>query len=627
MTRKYTSDNIVILTGLDGVRNSASMYMGSTDESGVFLTARELIDNIIDEYLERRANTACISLLPDGSIMVLDDGNGVPQGHKVLPVTVNGKVVKSKMPTMQAIFGELHTSGKYNADAYKSSIGTHGVGAKGTNATSEFFKVWTVFEGRCYHVAFEKGKLVTPVKTAAMPQRTPFGAPKKGTLIHYKPDPEIYGNAKFPAHSLRDYANIISKLNPGLRIKEYRGSKLEAEYFSKDGPLDYLVERYKELKCKPITDKYVDIQLEICDVVVGFTDAPIGDVRGFIHGLHNTDGGVHVDAVYKAAYDAAKEYEGARQKGKYTTLTFREGLVGLISVKLHKPEFAGQNKAKLRDKRIDSEFVKQLTAEFAAFYADNKALVRDLIKRACAVESLRERFALRADDARKMRTFKEKGLPIKYLGASGRTKPQDRELYLVEGDSAGGSAKKARMEWQGVLPLKGKTPNPWTTKNAASNNELLMYQTAMGYEAKAEDPMANAKYGKVIIMSDPDADGSHIRTLLIAAMLTITPEVIERGLVYVTMLPEFYAIKNKKYIVGDSVDEVVKKLKGTKAPVKHMKGLGEAPTELLREICMHPDTRRLVRVMPTGTRYVQELMGSSPHMRKEMIGLEVGDGE
>jgi DNA gyrase/topoisomerase IV subunit B len=277
------------------------MYLGGVDASGVWLCSRELLDNGLDEHLAGRNDSVHLHVDSDGSYWVTDNGNGVPQGVKKFTTTVNGKEVANSMPTMQAVFGEMHTSGKYRSDAYAVSVGTHGVGAKGTNATAEYFEVFTNYKGRWYTVGFKKGMLTTPVSDIKLPPKLWDGKrATSGTMIHFKPDTTIFTAKSFPASMAVEWAEIMSYLNPGFSIT-ISSSKGKKTFLSKKGPTEYVETRMTKLKAEGERVMF-DHRSDLADVVVAFSNYDGCDVRGFTNGLNNGQGGKHVDSVTGALY-------------------------------------------------------------------------------------------------------------------------------------------------------------------------------------------------------------------------------------------------------------------------------------------------------------------------------------
>jgi topoisomerase IV subunit B len=513
---KYDSDSIETLRFPDNVRANPSMYLGSVDAAGVWLTARELLDNFIDEAMAKRASKGWMHIDSDGSYWVLDDGQGVPQGIKSHTQHINGKDVTVKMPTMQAVFGELHTSGKKGSGAYDNSIGVHGIGSKGTNATSLFFEVWTRFQNKWYTIAFKKGKLVTKVTECRAPKGPDGKLVKSGTVIHFKPDPSIFTVKTFPPKMAAEWARIMSYFNPGVAIR-LSNAKDDKTFLSKNGVVDYITARLKELKAEAEPKHFIHLG-SVGDVVVAFSNYDGADVRGFTNGLNNINGGKHVDSVVGAVYAGLKPFiKTKRVDGKpvpvFRESDLKEGMVGIVNAKLSQAQFSSQDKAKLTDARVGADFEKELTTAATKFFAANKAMAIRLCERATKMNELKTQFTMSKKAANELNKLKRSGIPSsKYASYDLRTKVSDREVFLVEGDSAAGTVKKARFPFQSVLSLKGKILNVMKDMKgkALESDEVMYVLTALGYDAKAADPYAKLQVGKIICLADPDPDGPFV---------------------------------------------------------------------------------------------------------------------
>lgn len=517
MAKKYDSGSIRMLSGLDQVREHPSMYIGSTDDHGLFLILRELLDNVVDEFGAGRASFLRTVITAD-DYWVYDDGTGVPQGIKKTVVEVDGKQVTSKLPTMQAIFGNLHTSGKHS-DAYETARGVHGVGAKGTNALSTVFRVWTFFEGEWHHIEFSKGKLVSDGVVKKKPGKdTPFGPVKSGTIIQYVPDYSIFSAKSFNATMLDEWAELTAYLNPKFKIQiTWKGK--DKEFYSKLGPREYLDKRVVQLKANSLSDRLAfEATSAMCDIAVSFTDYDGQDLRGATNGLTNSQGGTHVNSVQNGLFKAVKEH--AKKKQVFTALDFRDGLVGIVNAKLSGAKFSSQAKVMLTDERMSGEFEEWVFKQAVSFFKKNPGLAQKICDRASHLNQLKNTFRA-SKKALKEIAKAGKQMPAKYAPADPSTKPADRELFLVEGDSAGGTAKLARFPWQAVLPLKGKILNAAKAKGskALESESVAHILAAIGFDAKASDPYTKLKTGKIICLADPDPDGPFVAGTLVSVQL------------------------------------------------------------------------------------------------------------
>lgn len=606
---KYTSDSIQTLKFPESVRSNPSMYLGGTDEHGRFVVLREFCDNAVDEFLAGRNTSIKIAVEGDGSYWILDEGGGIPQGTKVTTVNVNGKDVKSKMPTMQAVFGELHTSGKFQSEAYKTSIGTHGVGVKGSNATAEFLDVWTSYKGGWHSIRFERGILKKPVHDSKAP-KTPFGTPKLGTVIHFKPDQKIFSVKSFPPAMLVSWAEIQAYLNPGLKVTVNIKGK-EKTWFTKEGPKAWIAKRLETLKAEAEADLFVFTN-ELASVAIAFSNADGFEVKGFTNGLQNSQGGKHVNSVAAALFTAVKAYAG---KAPFTSNDFADGMLGIVNAKLHKPSFSSQDKAKLTDDRMGKEFEAQVLVAATKFFKANKAMAKRLVDRAAKIAELKGKFKASKAVATALNKMKRNGLPPNYAPPHRDVPIKDRELLIVEGDSAAGGLRQVRARNQALLPLTGKIFNAWKAKGdkALLSKAIINILTAIGFDPKAEDPLRKLQVGRIIYLSDADPDGHHINSLLNALTSRYMPNAYDLGLIYVADMPEFYSISKGQLFVGSTLSEVQAKLKkaGSKAEVSHAKGWGEVDPEVLRILVASP-ARRLIKIdslSPEDLRIFRGLMG------------------
>jgi DNA gyrase subunit B len=601
---KYTSDSIETLRFPQNVRSNPSMYIGGTDDHGLFVILREPADNAVDEFLAGRNTHVQIAIDSDGSYWVLDEGNGIPQGIKKTTINVNGKDVVSKKPTMQAVFDELHTSGKFKSEAYKVSIGTHGVGVKGTNATSEWLDAWTFFEGKWHSIGFKKG-ILTKAVGPGKPPKTPFGTPKRGTVIHYKPDPKVFSVKSFPPSMLVSWSEIQSYLNPGLRVSVSIKGKVKS-WFSKEGPTAWVKKRLEDLKAESEPDLFL-FSNELVTAAVAFSNADGFELKGYTNGLPNSQGGKHVNSVANALYEAIKPYMTGVKKvdGKaklpFSANDFADGMLGIVNAKLHKPAFSSQDKAKLTDDRMGDEFQAVIFKAAEKFFKSNKAMAKRLAERASKISELKTKFKASKAVATALNKLKRGGLPPNYAPAARSVPIKDRELIIVEGDSAAGGVRKIREPHQALLPLTGKIFNAWKAKGdkALLSKAIMNILAAIGFDPKAEDPLRKLQVGRIIFMSDADPDGRHINCLLNALISRYMPGMYEMGIVYVADMPEFYSIAKGQLFVGETLSQVQTKLKkaGVKAEVKHAKGWGEVDAEILR-ILIASAARRLIQIEP-----------------------------
>lgn len=601
----YDDKSIKTLAFPENVRKNPSMYIGGTDAHGLFVILREPADNFVDEFLAGRNKLGAIKIDTDGSYWVQDSGAGIPQGTQISEININGKAVKTKTPTMQAIFGTLHTSGKFESEAYAVSIGSHGVGVKGTNATSEFFDVVTCYKGKWYKIGFKKGKLTTPVQECKAPT-SPFkaGTMTKGTLIHYKPDASIFSVKSFPPSMLNEWAEIQSYLNAGLRIVVNIKGKT-TQFLSEKGPVEFIEKRLKALKAVAEDDKF-EFSNELCHAVVAFSNADGLELKGYTNGLANSQGGKHVDAIVAVLYEAIKPHMIGLKKveGKvvypFKIGDFSDGMLGIVNAKLHKASFSSQDKAKLVDDRMGDDFRAMVLPAAKKFFAGNKAMAKRLCDRAAKISALKNKFKASKAVTTELNALKKSGLPSTYSPCRRGTPIHMRELFIVEGDSAAGGFRKVKAPHQALLPLTGKILNAVRRgEKALISKATLNILAAIGFDPKHKDPMKKLQIGKIIYLADADPDGSHINCLLNGLTSKYLPDMYDQGMVYVADMPEFYAIRGTNLFTGDSLSEVQDKAKkaGVKVEVKHAKGWGEVDPQVLKILAVD-ETRRLIKINP-----------------------------
>lgn len=521
---EYSSEHIETLRFPDDIRANPGMYISSVDASGLWVTVREPLDNAIDEHVAGRGQSVVLHIDEDGSYWVLDDADGIPQGIKTHKQHINGKDVLIKTPTMQAIFAELHTSGKFRSDAYKVSRGTHGIGVKATNATAEYLEVFTCYKKKWYTIAFKKGVLKTPVKECKAPVRWDGKKVAKGTLIHFKPDATLFTVKSFPKSVAVEWAELATYLTPGFKVT--LSSKVGSrDFYSEKGPTEYIEKTMEKLGCagERVMFQY---NSELADVIVAFTNYDGFKVTGYTNGLSQSSGGKHIESVTGALYAALKPWiktkKITRDKKKVEVPAFREadlkeGLVGLVNMYLHKATFSSQDKAKLSDDRAGAPFEAMLEVAATAFFKENKALAQRIADRATKMNELKSKFTMSKAAASKLNSLRRNGLPAKYAAWDSRTKVEDRELFIVEGDSAGGTVKAARFPYQAVLPLKGKIMNALKDVNGKTleSEEILNILAAIGFDVNATDPYAKLAAGKIILLADPDPDGPFVADTMI----------------------------------------------------------------------------------------------------------------
>lgn len=698
--KEYSSNDIQTLRFPDSLRMNPGVYIGAVDSDGYWLVVRECLDNGLDEFLAGRNTGVALVEAEDGSYYVYDQGFGIPQGTKTFEVNVNGETITSKMPVMQAVFSELHTSGKYRSDAYKTSVGcfvgetkvklldgteptfeelynhwqkdqspipvytwdvekdqvafsnishvqltkytdelvdvtldsgkiirctpnhpfyvrtirgikkvhaekltpdmslvsmrvdtdesgymsshdltrngfskecalyndyktieevksfvdnynhrivsvkrvkldkpvpvydltvdgthtyiieevtvcnSHGMGVKATNALSEFFTATTCYKGRWYTIGFERGVLTQPLKQTTAP-KFQGKTLKKGTLIHLKHDNKIFKNDKrLDFERAKSWAEITTYLNPGFTvvIKDKDGNTFK--YKSQEGAKEFVQKILTDLKAQAEPEVF-EFKNELADVVVSFSSAEGCNVRGYTNGLFNSDGGKHVDSVVNALFSACKPFAKAKQT--LSLYDFKEGLVGIVNMHLHKAEFSSQDKLKLTDNRAGAEFQSVLEKHASAFFKKNKVLAQKLCERASKLSELRNQFKASKKMITALNAAKKKGMPAKYAPFDSRSKLEDRELLIVEGDSAAGGLREVRYSYQSLMPLRGKIANCFH-----QDTEILLADNSVKKIADINSDFYGYEYDFATNSKKPSLMSKPFKTKQVTSLLELT---------------------------------------------------------------------------------------------------------
>lgn len=633
MARKYDESHITgFKRDLEKVRAKPTLYIGPTDAAGVFTVLRECMDNAVDEARAGRNDHIHVTIEPDGSFWIRDRGVGIPvKKHKVMGVS-----------TLTHVLSNLQSSGKMATDgAYKSAIGTHGVGIKASNALAEFFEVWTFRKdsGGWHYTKFERGK-----EKVAVVKKKPKGKEKPGTVIHFKPDDKIFGKAKLSISAVQTWMEMTSYMNAGLELSlTYKGKT--KTWKSKHGIKSYLDKRIEDLKATPMSKKFVFHTSATMELAMSFTDVEGSQVEFFTNTVRNVEGGVHEDDVNRALYNALKAVAEAKGKGKtkpapksargkkkkqsskstFNPTDVRDGLLGIVNYKIDAPQFDSQTKEKLVDQRVKGACYEEAFELFSKFFADNAKLAKDLIARATLLRSKTDSF-LKDKKLVKNVNAAKKSMNAKLAPIKGSAPWNERELFIVEGDSAGGSAKAARdPTFQAVYPLKGKPLNVMETAQDKinKNTEIAGLLAAIGVDTegkpgKKKDPL----YGKIILLADADVDGSHINTLLLGVKYKFVRQLIEDGYVYTVRSPLYKGNKGTDVFFGMTKDEVWKKA-GSKIDITYLKGWGEVSPEDLG-VALDPALRTLIKIKPSsksGNAEFEQLLGKKPAFRKKLLGV------
>lgn len=638
VAREYTSGDIDVLVGLEGVRARPAMYIGSTDVRGLHHLVYEIVDNSVDEALAGICDLIKVIIGKDGSITVQDNGRGIP-------VDIHPKTGKSALETVLTM---LHAGGKFRHSSYAISTGLHGVGASVVNALSEYMEVWVKKDGSEYYQAFSKGFALAPIKVLGSAKTT-------GTTTKFKPDATIFKETQdFSFETLSYRFEEIAYLTAGLRIEltDEREGRSESYHF--EGGIRQMVEQMNVAREK-IHDDIVYFRKELpeklqVEVALQYTDNYSESVYSFANNVNTGDGGTHLSGFKSGLTKTINDYARSRKDQfkefdeNFMGDDVREGLTAVISVKLPDPQFEGQTKAKLGNSEVKG-LVEGVISELLGDYLEENPKSAKLIIQKCLQTANARKAAQKAKDlVRRKSELEISELPGKLADCSDKD-PAKCELFLVEGDSAGGSAKSGRdRRFQAIMPLRGKVINVYKAdiKRVLENNEIRSIITALaaGFDERgpnAVDDEENGsrgktfnieelRYHKVVIMADADIDGAHIRTLLLTFFYRYMPALIHGGHIYIAQ-PPLYKVKagkTEKYAYSDEeLQKVLDELGRDNYNIQRYKGLGEMNAEQLWETTMNPDTRIMLRVTMDDARKADELfsilMGDAVEPRKKFI--------
>ncbi len=621
MTKSYEADKIQVLEGLEAVQKRPAMYIGSTDYNGLHHLVYEVVDNSIDEALAGYCDSITVTILKGDSIEVVDNGRGIPVGpHPVY-----------KKSALEIVMTRLHAGGKFDDKSYKVAGGLHGVGVSVVNALSEKLTVDVYREEKIYQQSYVRGKPTGDVKVIG-------NTKKNGTRVFFTPDTKIFETTEYNFDTLSKRLRELAFLNAGLKIvlRDERKKGKEHIFQFKGGILSfiqYLTENKTSITKKPIYFRAQKDTIDI-EVAIEYIDAYTETVYTYANNINTKEGGTHLSgfksALTRALNDAAKR-EGLDKKleGLFSGDDVREGLVAIVSVKIPNPQFEGQTKMKLGNSEVRGLVESATNENLGLFLEDNPQVAKRILDK--CINSARARMAAKnaRDLTRRKSALEHDRLPGKLADCSEKDAALC-ELYLVEGDSAGGSAKQGReRNFQAILPLKGKILNVEKSRldKILGNEEIRTIITAIGTGiGEDEFDIGKARYHKVIIMTDADVDGSHIRTLLLTFFFRYMPELIRKGYLYIAQ-PPLYQIKFGKdafYVYNDSErDKLIKQHDKEKMVIQRYKGLGEMNPEQLWETTMDPAKRTLLKVCVDDEIEAEEvftvLMGDIVEPRRKFI--------
>ena len=625
----YDSDQIQVLEGLEAVRKRPGMYIGSTGPRGLHHLVYEIVDNAIDEALAGYCDRIDVRILPGDIICVQDNGRGVPVGVQH----------QTGLPAVTVVYTILHAGGKFGGGSYKVSGGLHGVGASVVNALSSWLEVEVRQGGHLYRQRFSRGNAEYDLQDLGLienPEQT-------GTMVTFKADPEI-----FKETTVYDFSTLETRLreqaflNAGVNIiltDERDPENIKSDRFHYEGGVASFVEYLNRKKAVEVIHPDVIYfsatapdNNSTCEIAMQYTDSFNELILSFANNIHTVDGGTHEDgfkrALTRVMNDYARKYNILKEADKNLSgEDVREGLTCVISVKVKEAQFEGQTKGKLGNTEISGLVSNLMSDKLMTFLEENPAVARAIFDKAMAASRAREAARKARDLVRRKSALENATLPGKLADCQSRN-PEETEIYIVEGDSAGGSAKGGRdRKFQAILPLWGKMLNVEKARldRVYGNDKLMPVITALGTGIGEEFDLNKLRYGRVIIMADADVDGSHIRTLLLTFFYRYMRPLVEEGHVYIAQPPLFRITKNKRhyYAYSDNErDEIMTQLQSG-YDIQRYKGLGEMDSEQLWETTMNPETRVMLQVTPSDAAQADEiftiLMGDKVEPRREFI--------
>ena len=624
----YDESQIQVLEGLDAVRKRPGMYIGTTSIRGLHHLVYEIVDNSIDEALAGYCDLIRVTINPDNSITVEDNGRGIPSA--IHP--------QQGIPTPEVVYTILHAGGKFGGGGYKIAGGLHGVGASVVNALSEWVELDDTYDGHRFSVRFERGKKTREFKEIPLEEGR-----EHGVRVTFKPDPEIFEETVF------EYDTIASRMreqafhNAGIPIllTDDRGEEKVEELFYFEGGIKSFVTYLREQNgSDPIHPDVIYIKSEkgtsIAEVALQYNTAYNEELRSFANNMHTIEGGMHVTGfragLTKVLNDYARKAGILKDKDKNLSgEDVREGLCAIISVKLEDAQFESQTKAKLGNSDIRTLVENAMNVKLAEYFEENPASAKAILEKALAASRAREAARRAREESRRKGYLENSSLPGKLRDCNERN-AELTELYLVEGDSAGGSATQGRnSRFQAILPLRGKVLNvEKTAAGKVHNNEsLIPIIQALGCGIGETFDISKLRYGKIVIMADADVDGSHIRILLLTFFFRHMRQLIEDGHVYLAQ-PPLYKVHKKSgkgtvlYAYTDAErDKCIEELGGVNVEADRYKGLGEMNPEQLWETTMDPERRTLLKVTMEDAAVCDEtfalLMGDKVEPRREFI--------
>ena len=594
---EYGADEIQILEGLEAVRKRPGMYIGSTSARGLHHLVYEIVDNAVDEALAGFCDTIYVTINKDNSVTVIDNGRGIPVG-------INHK---AGLPAVEVVFTVLHAGGKFGGGGYKVSGGLHGVGASVVNALSNWLEVEIYHEGKVYQQRYERGKVMEKLTVIGDCEEG-----KTGTKVTFLPDDTIFETTIFDFNVLKQRFREMAFLTKGLKIvlKDDREEEPKERTFHYEGGIKEFV-TYLNRSATPLYEQIIYCEGMVnnvsVEVAMQHNDSYSDNTYGFVNNITTPEGGTHVvgfrNAITKTFNDYARKNKLLRDnEPNLSGEDIREGLTAIISVKIEDPQFEGQTKQKLGNSEARGAVDNVVSKQLEIFLEQNPAVGKIIVEKSVMSQRAREAARKARDLTRRKSALDNMALPGKLADCSDKN-PENCEIYIVEGDSAGGSAKTARdRATQAILPLRGKILNVEKARldKIYGNAEIKAMITAFGTGIHEDFDISKLRYHKIIIMTDADVDGAHISTLLLTFLHRFMPELIKQGYVYLAQPPLYKLEKNKKiwYAYSDEeLDSILQEVgRDTNNKIQRYKGLGEMDAEQLWDTTMDPEHRVLLRV-------------------------------
>ena len=624
MSEGYGASQIQILEGLEAVRKRPGMYIGSTSAKGLHHLVYEIVDNSVDEALAGYCDHIEVTINKDNSITVVDNGRGIPVGIQA----------KAHKPAVEVVFTILHAGGKFGGGGYKVSGGLHGVGASVVNALSEWLEVNVYVDGYEYYQRYERGKVMCELQKIGPTE-------KRGTTVHFLPDKEIFEETVFDYKVLKQRLREIAFLTKGLRISltDVREEEPILSSFHYEGGIREYV-AYLNKANTPLYDEIIYCEGEkdgvLVEVALQHNDGYNENVYSFVNNITTPEGGTHLVGMRSALTKTFNDYARKNKllKDNEQSLTgedIREGLTAIVSIKIGEPQFEGQTKQKLGNSEARGAVESIVSDKLSVFLEQNPAIGKLIVEKSVMAQRARDAARKARDLTRRKGALDSMSLPGKLADCSDKD-PAKCEIYIVEGDSAGGSAKTARSRaTQAILPLRGKILNVEKARldKILVNNEIKAMITAFGTGIHEDFDITKLRYHKIIIMTDADVDGAHISTLLLTFLYRFMPDLIREGYVYLAKPPLYKIERNKKEwyaYSGDELNAILTEIgRDQNNKIQRYKGLGEMDAEQLWETTMDPERRILMRVSMDDAEKVSidetfsVLMGDKVEPRREFI--------